>query len=65
MLFICLRSRSDWSRIDSLGFLTQRLGGWFSIRQDCVDFFVPEDRAYMLSLIDGDLERILHLDYIV
>ena len=64
MLYICLRSHQDWTTQDRLGFLAQRLGGWFSIRGDCVDYFVPQDRAYLLHLVDGELSRQLHLDYI-
>ncbi len=64
MLIHCLRSRSNWNLQDQLGFLTQRLNGWFSIRGDCVDYFVAEDRAYLLYLIDPQLERYSHLDYI-
>lgn len=60
----CLRSRTIGPVQDQLGFLAQRLHGWFTIRQDCVDYFVPEDRAYLLYTVDPHLERLSHLDYV-
>jgi hypothetical protein len=64
MLYICLRSHQDWTTQDRLGLLAQRLGGWFTIRGDCVDYLVPQDRAYLLHLIDSELRRQQHLDHI-
>lgn len=60
----CYRSRSDWTVQDPLSILVQRLGGWLSIRCDCVDYWVPEDRAYMLFLLDPNLQRKPELDYL-
>ena len=62
--YSCLRSYTDWDIQDRLGFLAQRLGGWLSIRADCVDYFVPESYTYMLYMIDPNLVRHSHLDYI-
>ncbi len=60
----CLRSYGDWRTQDRLGFLCQTLGGFFSVKGDCVLYFVPESHAYMMYLIDSDLRRCEHLDYI-
>lgn len=64
VIYQCLRSYTPWDTQDSLGFLCQRLHGWFSIRGDCVDYFVPQDRSYMLYLLDPNLKHNHHLDYI-
>lgn len=65
MLIICLRSRStDWTLLDNMGFLVQSFKGFFSIRCDSVDYYVPEAYAYMLYLIDPHLQRYPKLDYI-
>lgn len=64
ILLTCLRSYSDWSTQDSLGFLCQRLGGFFSISAHCVDYYVPECHAYLLYMIDSELVRQRHLDYV-
>ncbi len=64
-LYPCLRSHSDWTTQDQLSLLTQRLNGWFSVRSDVIDYWVPEDRAYMLYMIDANLTREPTLDYIV
>ena len=61
----CLRSSANMDVQDRLGFLCQRLGGWFSIRGDCVDYFVPESKTYMMYLIDPDISRHWHMDYVV
>jgi hypothetical protein len=60
----CLRSHASVVVQDRLGFLCQRLAGFFTIRADCVDYFVPESHAYLLYLIDANLRRQQHLDYI-
>ncbi len=65
VLYPCLRSASDWATQDQLGLLCQRLNGWFSVRSDVIDYWVPEDRAYMLYMIDANLTRQHTLDYIV
>ena len=58
MLYRCLRSCSDWATQDRLFQLTLRLKGWTAIRSQgsdyqVIDYWVPEDRAYMLYLIDS------------
>lgn len=61
-LILCLRSYTDWDTQDTLGLLVQRMGGWFEIRNDCVDYFVQKGRHQMLYLIDPALVRQPHLD---
>lgn len=61
----CLRSYTDWPTQDQLSLMCQRLGGWMSIRRDCVDYWVPEQYSYMLYLIDANLVVQRGLDYIV
>ena len=63
-LIVCYRSRADWSVQDPLSLLVQRLEGWLSVRCDCVDYWVPESRAYLLHFIDPNLERRSDLDHI-
>lgn len=64
MLYPCVRSRAAWHIQDPLSLLVQRLGGWLSIRVDSVLYWVPETHTYMLYLLDPQLEREDHLDYI-
>lgn len=64
MLYHCYRSYLPILEQDPLSLLVQRLGGWFTPRQDCVDYFVPESYAYMCYLLDSSLVRQAHLDYI-
>ena len=53
-----------------MGFLVQRLGGWFSIRSSLessravVDYWVPHDRAYMLYLIDSGIIPLADQSYV-
>lgn len=61
----CLRSYTDWPVQNQLSLLVQRLGGWMSIRRDCVDYWVPEQYSYLLYLIDANLVVQKGLDYIV
>ena len=62
-LIVCYRSRAPWDIQDPLSIMVQRLQGFLAIRFDCVDYFVPQDRAYMLHLYDPNLERKPELDY--
>ena len=64
MRLVCLISSASWDVQDSLGFLVQRLGGWFQPRLFDVQYWVPEDRAYLLYCIDADLERRASDDYL-
>jgi hypothetical protein len=50
---------------DPLSIYVQRKNGWMSIRNDCVDYFVPEEYAYMLYMYDSAIKRIQPLDYIL
>ena len=63
-LIQCYRSRAQMSVQDPLSIMVQRLNGFFTIRCDCVDYYVPEAYAYMLHLYDPQLERKPELDYI-
>lgn len=45
--------------------MVQRLGGWLSVHYIYVEYWVPEDRAYMLNLFDLELVRLQQSDYIV
>ena len=63
-LIVCLRSHADWHIQDPLSLMVQRLHGFFSVRCDCIDYFVLEELAYMLYLIDPHLQRKPELDYI-
>lgn len=64
MLYTCYRSRLPIHLQDELSLLAQRLGGWLSVEFDSVLYSVPEDRAYMLFLIDPHLERYSKGDWI-
>ncbi len=65
MLYPCLVSRATLSDQDTLSLLVQRVGGWLSILPDLsVRYWVPEDRVYLLYLIDPLLEPLPRLDYI-
>ena len=50
---------------DPLSIYVQRVNGWFSVNRDSVDYYVPEDRAYMLYMYDSSIQRKSHKDYIV
>ena len=65
MLIVCLRSRAPWDQQDPLSILVQQFNGWFTPRQDCVDYYINEEYAYMLYLIDSELTRQPSLDYVV
>lgn len=42
----------------------QRHGGWLSIRQECIDFWIHEDWASLLVLAWPALIRVPALDYV-
>lgn len=63
--YACLLSRSDNSVKDQLGFLTQRLNGWFEPNLFDVEYYVPAQYAYLLYCIDPHLEPLPQRDYIV
>lgn len=64
MRLVCLISSASMDTQASLGFLVQRLGGWFQPRLFDVQYWVPEDRAYLLYCIDADLARSASDDYL-
>ena len=63
--YVCLLSRANGATKDQLGFLTQRLDGWFESTLFDVEYYVPQDRAYLLYCIDPHLEPLPQRDYIV
>jgi hypothetical protein len=65
MLILCYRSyMQPWRLHDPLGIFVQRQGGWMSIGPICVDYYIPEDYAYMLYLYDSHIQRQPQLDYL-
>lgn len=66
MRISCYRSRI-WPLCeqDDLSLFVQQQGGWLSIRADqSVDYYVPEEWAYMMYLYDTDIERVQKRDMI-
>ena len=65
MLYQCYRSYLPIQDQDPLSIFVQRKNGWLSIRNDCVDYYIPEEYAYMLHMYDSNIKRVQPLDYIV
>lgn len=65
MIYQCYRSHMLFRDQDPLSIYVQRVNGWFSVNRDSVDYYVPEDRAYMLYMYDSSIQRKSHKDYIV
>jgi hypothetical protein len=66
MLITCYRSRL-WPLCeqDDLSVFVQQVGGWMRIRADySVDYYVPEEWAYMMYIYDTDIERKHKMDMI-
>jgi hypothetical protein len=64
MLYVTYRSRLPFEDQDALGFFAQRVGGWMSVRVDCVLYSVPEHLGYLLEFWDPNLERVPREDWI-
>lgn len=64
MLYVTYRSRLPFEDQDALGFFAQRVGGWMSVRVDCVLYSVPEHLGYLLKFWDPNLERVPREDWI-
>lgn len=64
MLIICLRSRLPILDQDPMALYVHSFNGWLVVRNDCVDYYINADRAYMLYIYDSHIERIPRLDYI-
>ena len=64
MLIQCWRGYKGVMEDDRCFQMTQRLGGFAKIRIDHIDFFVPEDRAEFLILLEPRLIRLPDQDYI-
>jgi hypothetical protein len=65
IFYHCYRSWLPISKQDELSLLVQRLNGWLSVCSCiCVDYYIPSDRAYMLFLLDPNLERKSSNDYV-
>ena len=65
MLYKCYRCYAPISKQDPLSIMVQRLGGWLSVHYVYVEYWVPEDSAYLLHLYGLELESIALHDYIV
>lgn len=65
MLYQCYRSYMPFTDQDPLSIFVQRKNGWMSVRNDCVDYFIPKEFAYMLYMYDSNIKRQQSLDYIL
>jgi hypothetical protein len=65
MLVQCYRSRQPLQLQDALSLYVQRVGGWLSVSSGYVDYFIPEQYAVMVPLLDSHIERKSHMDYYV
>lgn len=65
MLYPCFRlgCLTDYDEEDIWAFV-QRHGGWMSLRQDSVDFWIREDYSLLLRTAWPLLSRQAALDYI-
>lgn len=63
MRILCYRGYKGSMEDDRCFLMTQRLGGFAKIRIDHIDFFVPEDRAEFLVLLEPTLARRPEEDY--
>ena len=50
---------------DPLSIYVQRKGGWMSVGKYSVNYYIPEDYAYMLYMYDSQVVRKPKEDYIV
>lgn len=64
MLIQCWRGYKGFMEDDRCFQMAVRLGGFARIRIDHIDFFVPEDRAEFLLLLEPRLIRVEREDYI-
>lgn len=65
MRILCYRSRLPIIDQDPLSIYVQCRGGWMSVGRVSVDYYIPEDRAYMLYLYDSLIEPRPQQDYLV
>ncbi len=64
-LIVCYRlTRRIEAAEERLWSFLQDRSGFMSIRDDCIDFWVPEHYESFFLLLGGDLERRSDLDYI-
>ena len=65
MLVLCYRSRLPLTQQDQLSLYVQRMGGWLTVSSGYVDYYIPEQYALMVPLLDSHIERRSRLDYLV
>lgn len=63
---LCYRYQAwahDWD-VEAVWALVQGWGGFISIRNDCIDFWVPREQRLLFELAYPDLCRQPELDYV-
>lgn len=62
---LCYRARLHTPWDDHCYNLMIKLGGWSSIGIGIIEYYVPEDRSFLLILSHPELERRENQDYII
>ena len=63
---LCYRACWPWQQWDDHCYnLMIKLGGWSSIGIGIIEYYVPEDRSFLLILSHPELERRENQDYII
>ena len=65
MLIQCYRASLGTPWDDHCYNLMIKLGGWSTIGIIHIDYYVPEDRSFLLTLSHPKLERRVSQDYIL
>ena len=65
MYIHCLISGLPFEQQDDMSLFVQRVGGWFSIKRETVEYYIPERYAFMLYMYDPKLVRQSLLDYVI
>jgi len=65
MKALCYRASLGTPWDDHCYNLMIRLGGWSTIGIGIIDYYVPEDRSFLLALSHPQLERRESQDYIL
>jgi hypothetical protein len=61
---LCYRSYMSFRDQDPMSVFVQRVQGWMSVGYASVDYYVPEQYAYMLYMYDSAVRRLPGQDYI-